>query len=60
MGQKRYHVLSVLNEHKDIINNISFIEVAKSFIAAEDKHRNGFRIFNEKKSFVIFAIFLTF
>ena len=60
MGRKRYYVLSVFNEHKDIVDKISLIEVAKRFIAAQDKYRNGFGTINEKKSLLTFALFLTF
>ena len=48
MAQKRYNTLPVQNEHNDIVNNISLIEVAKRFTDAQDKRRNEFGKFTEK------------
>ena len=48
MGQKRYNSLSVLNAHKDIVDNLSLIEVAERFANVQDRRRNEFGTFTEK------------
>ena len=48
MVQKRYNSLSVLNAHTDIVDNLSFIEVAERFANAKERRRNEFGTFTEK------------
>ena len=47
MSQKRYNALSVLNEHKEILDKISLIEVGNRFIATQDKRKYEFGTFTE-------------
>ena len=47
MGQKRYNSLSVLNEHKDVLDKLSLLDVANRFISAKDKRKNKFGTFTE-------------
>ena len=47
MGQKRYNLLSILDEHKDVLEKISLIEVANRFVCAQSKRQNEFGTFTE-------------
>ncbi|XP_066910503.1 zinc finger MYM-type protein 1-like [Clytia hemisphaerica] len=47
MGQKRYNSLAILNSHKEIVDKLSLIEVAKRFTECQEKRQNEFGTFKE-------------
>ena len=47
MTQKRFNFLAVLNTHKEILDELSLVEVGNDFVDGRPNRRNEFGVFLE-------------